>query len=363
MWHDTILRRPRQDFNAKDAAKAAINAMNNNFYSSSQLIWSPGDPWWLSGVALTNVIDYMRKTGSTDYVDQVAYIIQAQRVAWNGDFRAESTDDTGWWSLAMVRMYDLTGESAYLNIAIEDEAYMYESWTTSPCGGGMYVDIKAKTYKNAVANELFIKLAASLHNRLGGAETKYLNHALTAWTWFRASGMINASSHLINDGLASDSSGACFNNKLPVWTYNQGVILGALAELYLATTDTAHLESAHAIADAVLSPPPSTTPQLTSSDDDILTEASCQPDEKDGCNHDQQVFKGVFASNLAELADVSTGDRKQRYRGFLSRNAQTAYARARGSGTHLYDVSWTGPFGNSSIGKQASAVGLLVAAI
>jgi predicted alpha-1,6-mannanase (GH76 family) len=362
--------------------------MNNKFYSSSQAIWSPEDPWWLSGVALTYVIDYMRRTNSTEYLDQVKDIIQTQRGAWNGDFRAESTDDTGWWALAMIRMYDLTGDTTYLNISIKDEAYMYQSWTSSPCGGGMYVDIKAQTYKNAIANELFIKLAASLHNRLG-AETKYINHALTAWEWFQASGMLNTTSNLINDGLASDSAGACFNNKLPVWTYNQGVILGALAgnppppvpfhpllpnypsnlthsthtELYLATANEAHLESARAITTAVLSPINTTLPQLTNPSG-ILTEASCQPDERDGCNRDQQIFKGVFAANLAEL-DAVLPSGNHPYREFLTRNAQSAYEKARGSGTDLYDVDWDGDggFRNSTVGKQASAVGLLVAAI
>jgi predicted alpha-1,6-mannanase (GH76 family) len=218
--------RPRQDLDVKVAAKAAIDAMNNKFYSSSQGIWSSDEPWWLSGFALTAVIDFMRKTKSTVYVNQVKNIIQAQRRKWNGDFRAESTDDTGWWALAMVRMYDLTGDSTYLDIAKEDEAYMYQSWSSSPCGGGMFVDIKAKAYKNAIANELYIKLAASLHNRTPN-DTTYLSRAEAAWSWFQDSGMIN-DDNLINDGLAAHSNSTCFNNKLPVWTYNQGVILGAL---------------------------------------------------------------------------------------------------------------------------------------
>ncbi len=219
----------RQDVDARASAKAAIDAMNTKFYSATDAIWSPSDPWWLSGVALTGVIDYMRKTGTADYLDQVKTIIREQRKAWpdgGGDFRADSTDDTGWWALAMVRMYDLTGDRAFLDISVEDEAYMYKYWTTSPCGGGMYVDIKAKTYKNAIANQLYMKLAASLHNRFTN-DTMYLSRAKTAWSWLQGSGMIN-SENLFNDGLAMDSDGTCFNNHLPVWTYNQGVILGAL---------------------------------------------------------------------------------------------------------------------------------------
>lgn len=268
--------RPRLDLDTQAAAKAAIDAMNRAYYSSAEAIWSRPDPWWLSGVALTSVIDYMRKTGSNDYMDQVNHIIKVQRTQYSrngGDFRAESTDDTGWckrqlvcfepldsWllsrqsfasktmavavtllptirrpaipltpfvgALAMIRMYDLTGNSTYLNISTADEAYMYKYWTSSPCGGGIYVDIKTKTYKNAIANELYIKLAASLHNRIAN-DTKYLARAETAWSWFQRSGMIK-NDNLISDGLASSSNGACYNNRLPVWTYNQGVILGAL---------------------------------------------------------------------------------------------------------------------------------------
>ncbi|KAL2181751.1 glycosyl hydrolase family 76-domain-containing protein [Thermothelomyces heterothallicus CBS 202.75] len=412
---ETRYLQPRLHLDIRAAARSAIEAMNKKFYSSAQAIWSPGDPWWLSGVALTTVIDYMRKTGTGDYLGQVENIIRVQRTQHpqnGGEFRADSTDDTGWckqesgrsapwmpfWEspcdpetvtllrecpghaqrrslfwltsltggLAMIRMYDLTGDSTYLSISTEDETFMYKHWTSSPCGGGIYVDTKTKTYKNAIANELYIKLAASLHNRIAN-DTKYLSRAETAWTWFQRSGMIKGDS-LINDGLAASSNGACYNNELPVWTYNQGVILGALVELYRATSSETYLTSARAIADAVLSNDGSTNPQLSSPYDGeggggILTEASCKPDEPDGCNHDQQVFKGVLAYNLAEL-DAAVPDGSRPYRAYLERNAQSAYVNAREQATDLYDVGWAGPpFRDSTIGKQASAVGLLVAVV
>jgi predicted alpha-1,6-mannanase (GH76 family) len=230
--------RPRtRDLDPSSAVKAAIGGMNDRFFDRSQNFWSQGDPWWVSGVALTGIIDYMRKTNSSDYMDQVEQIIHAQRaiLSWwpqgLGEFRADSTDDTGWWALAMISMYDLTGNSTYLGIAIEDEVYMYEYWSDNPCGGGIIVDIPKKSYKNAIANELYIKLAASLHNRIDG-DTVYLPRAEKAWSWFQGSGMIGNSNNLINDGLAARSDGTCFNNQLPVWTYNQGVILGGLVGIY-----------------------------------------------------------------------------------------------------------------------------------
>ena len=102
------------------------------------------------------------------------------------------------------------------------------------CGGGIWWDLPGKTYKNAISNELYFKLVASLHNRIP-RDTVYLDRARQSWKWFDNSGMIN-DDHLVNDGL-NTQSGGCANNGGTTWTYNQGVVLGGLAELYRGTHD------------------------------------------------------------------------------------------------------------------------------
>lgn len=90
--------------------------------------------------------------------------------------------------------------------------------------------------------------------------------------------------------------------------------------------------------------------------DGILTE----PCEATGdCNKDQQVFKGIFARNLADLSSVLEDNP---YRGYLVHNARSAYEKA-SNATGFYDVSWRGPFTESSLGKQASAVSLFISLI
>jgi len=133
----------------------------------------------------------------------------------------------------MIRMFDLTSDLGYLNISMLDEAYMYQYWSETPCNGGMYQDIVNMAYKNAISNELYMLLVASLHNRIPG-DTVYLAKAKKSWEWFKKSGMIN-SDKLVNDGLAENNDGSCFNNKGPIWTYNQGVILGALTGIFPPT--------------------------------------------------------------------------------------------------------------------------------
>ncbi|KAH8691183.1 glycoside hydrolase [Talaromyces proteolyticus] len=334
--------------------KMAIDAMLS-FYNQTDGRWSTEAPWWITGNALQATLDYMAKTGSREYIPQAVntFTKQSAPLPWwpsgGGDFRADSTDDTGWWSLASVRMFDLTGDQQYLTYAKEDEAYMYSFWSNDTCQGGIIWDIPSRSYKNAISNELYLKLAASLHNRIPG-DTFYLSRAKQSWTWFKNSGMINGD-NLINDGLSEASNGICSNNGGQTWTYNQGVILGGLAELYKATRDRSLLETARRIADAV-------TTSAFLSPNGILTEP-CEAD--DSCGSDAPAFKGIFVRNLDELQDVLPGNP---YRKYLDVQTTSAYNLDRNSSTgNLYGLKWAGPFDEIEIARQTSAVSLLVAAL
>lgn len=96
--------------------------------------------------------------------------------------------------------------------------------------------------------------------------------------------------------------------------------------------------------------------KLRPDSDQVLTDP-CEP--SDTCNSDQHIFKGIFARDLAELSNSLEGDP---YRAYLEQNARAAVEQDRNA-TGFYDVVWRGPFWNSTLGKQASAVGLLVALI
>ncbi|KAK3322542.1 glycoside hydrolase [Apodospora peruviana] len=312
---------------ARHAAKAAIDAMNTAFYSQAAGRWA--DTWWVSAIALQSMLDYMHKTNSCDYMDRARHTIELQkapvpgREEGGGNFRADSTDDTGWWALAMISMFDLTKDHSYLNISKLDEAYIYKYWTKSPCAGGVYQDIREETYKNAIANELYIFLAAALHNRIPG-DKAYLKKAEHAWEWFKKSGMVNIH-HRINDGLVSRADGTCVNNGQPVWSYNQGVILGALTELYRATKNKGYLASARKIADGALA---KSSPLVRK--DGILADPC-----PGSCNGDMQAFKGIFARNLGVL-DSAVGGHP--YQSFLQKNAKSAYSKSRDAAKNLYDV-------------------------
>jgi predicted alpha-1,6-mannanase (GH76 family) len=293
--------------------------------------------WWNSANALTALIDYSQATGNQDY----RYAIETTFDDFKGshifsgetDFTNKYMDDTGWWGLAWVRAYDLNKDSKFLDMAKKDADYIY-GYKDGTCGGGIWWNTDKK-YKNAITNELYIKLAAQIHNRTPG-DTKYGAQANEIWSWFKTSGMINAK-NLINDGLTTD----CKNNNGTTWTYNQGVILGGLVELNMI--DEAKTLAEASTADAALNPT------------GILREP-CES-SADHCGGDGPSFKGIYVRNLGEL-DRAAGDHP--FKSYLNR--QAAALSTSHDSLDQYGVSWGGPIDSVDASRQHSALDALTAA-
>lgn len=256
--------------------------------------WWPSS-WWNSAVALMSVIDYTRASGDTSYQWIIDRTFQVNKAAFpagarssdaiQGDFISQATDDTEWWALAWIDAYDLTGNQTYLNEAVTIMNYVSTLWDTSTCGGGVWWNTQ-KTYKNSVTNALYVDLTAALHNRIPG-DTTWLSQATTAWSWFQSSGLINGSG-LVNDGL----TGACANNGQTVWTYNQGLAIGAAQEMYKATGNGSDLSEARYLADSAVNSPTLVSGGLLTESCDALNAT---------CDDNQKQFKGIFMRFLGQL--------------------------------------------------------------
>lgn len=339
---------------AGDRAAAAADTLMWSYRPDTA--WWPSS-WWNSAVAVTALMDWMKRSGRTDYrwiVDRTFTVNKMPMAAGvksgdqiDGDFISRAIDDTLWWGVAWVQAYDLTGDTRYLNEAVTIAGYVQGFWDTSTCGGGVWWD-RERTYKNSVTIGLYVKLAASLHNRIGGDST-WLNRATAGWSWFTASGLIN-SAGLVNDGLTS----GCANNGETVWTYNQGLAIGAGVELYQATGNAAVLTRAEQLANAAM-----TSTTLTRNG--ILTE-SCDATTTT-CDDNQKQFKGVFMRYLMALADVSgiAG-----YRTYATTQANSVWSADRDSLNRLGE-RWSGATSSSAPNAadwrtQASALEALLAA-
>lgn len=327
--------------------QAALAAQTlQTWYNSGSGLYASPSGWWNAANAITALVDFEHIAHDATYVNVIANTFAKAQTGASGhaNFTNNFYDDTGWWGLAWIDAYDLTGNQAYLSMAESIFTYMTGGWDTATCGGGMWWNT-TRTYKNAITNELFLTMAAKLANRTSGtASANYLAWAQKEWTWFLGSGMINASG-LINDGLNSSKPAACRNNNGIVWSYNQGVVLGGLVELLQATSDPTLLMRAQSIANAVLSPG---SGMLTSGG--ILVDHGVS-------GGDAPQFKGIFLRNLMALYAAAPS---AQFKSFADANADCIWAND--NSAPRFGALWQGPVDSTDATCQTSALDALVAA-
>ncbi|MCJ1454370.1 hypothetical protein MMC28_004723 [Mycoblastus sanguinarius] len=352
-------------------AKSAVNSLQQ-WYNNTSGLWDTTG-WWNSANALTMLADFVAVDSSIDHIAMHVFrntFVEAQKsnpdiykvmtthlistyigphlppvytqspvVAANGFLNAYY-DDEGWWALAWLKVYDHVNQTKYLQAAMDIFDDMTKGWGAT-CGGLWWS--KDHTYTGAIENELFLTVAAQLANRVPEhRKPYYLDWALREWDWFQGSGMINAQLN-INNGLDLVT---CQNDNGTVWSYNQGVILGGLIELSLATGDKFHLKMAEEIAFAAIK---------ALSDLDGILHDQCEPD----CGADGSQFKGIFMRNLQTLQHALPN---ARFKTFIDQNADSIWLNDR-EYDNLLGIIWSGPFTGATASTQSSACDALVAAM
>ncbi|MFI5693071.1 glycoside hydrolase family 76 protein [Kribbella sp. NPDC051586] len=335
------------------AARARVAADELMTSYEPDKAWFPSS-WWNSAVALQTIGDYMQRTGDRRYLPQLDNTFEKDKGVFPagylsgdpllGNFTSRAIDDSEWWGLTWIQAYDLTKDPKYLDMAVKIAEYVEGYWDPGTCGGGVWWNAE-RTYKNAVTNGLWIRLTAELHNRMP-RDKRWLGRAQEGWNWFTASGMIN-SAGLVNDGLKDD----CTSNGDTVWSYNQGLAIGAGLELYRATHDAKILPTVRRLADAAIAPGGLVT-------DGVLTEYCDAPGRT--CDDNGKQFKGIFMRYWMDLADTT---HDPRYTAFVAQQAATVWDNDRDAADRLGE-RWSGAEPNVFDWRtQASALSALIAAV
>ncbi|PGH17882.1 hypothetical protein AJ79_00781 [Helicocarpus griseus UAMH5409] len=353
-------------------AEAGLAALQK-WYNPPTGLWETTG-WWNSGNCLTTVAEfaafnaYAAEVGNSVFTatftqGQQANVLLRKKVLPSGlvdtyylklpdndrqlrrrgfpGFINNYYDDEGWWTLGWIRVYDITGDLAYLQMARDIFEDMTTGWDNNRCGGGIWWD-KYHTSLVAIANELFLSAAAHLATRVPDAAEYYLDWARREWDWFQQVGLINPDNN-INDGVNLET---CTNNGATVWSYNQGVILGALVEFTKASPEgVSFIPQADAIATAAIT-------ALT--DENGILHDGCEPN----CGADGPQFKGIFMRGLRVLHQAAP---KPEYQAFLERNAESIWANR--NEVNEFGVNWAVPFEPPALAStQSSALDALVAA-
>jgi hypothetical protein len=160
-------------------------------------------------------------------------------------------DDNEWVGIELARMYELNHDPTALSGAQQIMQFVMAGWQTTgaegsplPCPGGVpFSNAQDNTQRNTItdgpAAELGVQLYRITH------EARYLQFAEMAYGWVReclleTSGLY--ADHINLDGVVNHS----------LWSYTQGVMIGAGTLLWQVTHQSAYLSEARATAKAAL---------------------------------------------------------------------------------------------------------------
>jgi hypothetical protein len=160
---------------------------------------------------------------------------------------AKYYDDNDWVGIELLRMYRLTRDPSLLVSAENIMAFETAGWQASPqlgCAGGLpFSNLTENGERNTITTAPAAELALQLYKVTGNGQ--YLQFALQAYEWVRAC-------LLLPSQMYADHIGRRGVVEPRLYSYTQGVMIGAGTLLYQATGNSAYLYQARQTAAAAL---------------------------------------------------------------------------------------------------------------
>ncbi len=278
--------------------------------------------YWTFAQGWDALMDGIERTGGRQYAGLIDsfYAGQDQRGWYSGYY-----DDECWMIMALTRAYDLTGDGRYLAQAQAIYGDVMTGWDTTCCGfrsGGLWWD-KAHTQKATAANAGAALAGARLFQRTGNGF--YLNFAQQVYGFWYTN-MVDWNTSQVCDHINADGT--------KVWwrfTYNEGLMVGAGLELYLATGDSTYLLNAHRFATYMTGNEVAATAFGR-----VLSDG-----DNSSCGGDCHEFKGPAYRYLSRL--YAQDPSRTSYYLVLKASADAVWNLARETNSTVFAVSWAGP--------------------
>ena len=310
-------------------------------------IW-PDAGWWNSANVFTAVIRYADLTDQKEkFLPLIQDVFEKTRkfpvYDEKGKFMFECEnyvndyyDDEGWWALAWIEAYKLTGNAEYLKMAEKIFADMTTGWSDNVSGGGIFWKKNPLVYKNSIANNLFALTAIRLYQQTQNEE--YAEWFKKEVKWYLNTGLYNTDNQMIEDGIDGKTNQP---NRGGYYTYNQGVAIAVLSEMYVYSHDKKYLDMAEKSAQSTM--------KNMVTDQGILRERNTEI----AAGNDGVQFKGIFMRHLAFLYKV-TGN--QSYKDFMLKNADCIIAHNYDDASKSFGCYWYGPFKEVKTAANSSAL-------
>lgn len=289
------------------------------------------DYWWEAQLWET-VMDVYERTGLPKYQSMIDDVYDGFVSAYPSWEENPFNDDIGWWALASLRAYNLTGQSRYLTMSKQMFDHVYETQYSDDYGGGIWWNsIEFLTQKNVATNATAAIIAMKLYHALN--DSTYLEKAEQLFAWVRNT-FYDEDTGFVGDHISGDDPGVVSKWE---YTYNFGQYAAAAYEMYLEKREEKYLEEAYKAIDWVIN-------RMTN--DGILIYEG---------DDDCPAFKMIFSRTVARIGSEQG---KTEYIQFLQRNANQAFNHARSDGLIGADYSTTPD--ESAIQVIAAAAGVSI---
>ncbi|QNL49372.1 glycosyl hydrolase [Olivibacter sp. SDN3] len=328
---DSLQQTTNEIYRSTDGRYYKQNEENNTFH------------YWWNAHMLDVLVDGYQRTENENYIQRMRALLDGMKETNDNTYPNHFYDDMEWLALSSLRAYQVSNDEAFLqatSILWDD----IQTGLNDYQGGGIAWKKDQLDYKNTPANAPAIILACRLYTDLNNEQD--LTLAQTLYEWLKST-LVDPANGIVWDGINRNGDGEIDKNWL--FTYNQGVFIGAAHELYKVTGDRTYLNDAVRTANTAISHPD-------------ITVGGILKNENQG---DGGLFKGIMIRYLALLAEEQTltdADRI-RFQDFIKFNAETAYTKALSRPALLFGPNWEAqPDETVDLSTQLSGVMLIEAA-
>lgn len=298
--------------------------------------------YWPNAHVLDVLTDGFLRTRNASYVQKMKSLLTGIKEKNGGVYPNSFYDDMEWLALSSLRAFDATKDQAYLEVATILWTDIKTGLNGSQ-GGGIAWKKDQLDYKNTPANAPAIILACRLYKLQNKLED--LELAKTIYGWLKTT-LVDPNNGLVWDGINRKGDGSI--DKDWIFTYNQGVYVGAAYELYQVTKENGYLADASRTANA------------------SINNASIAPSGllKSEGQGDGGLFKGIlirYFTLLSKEPMLSENERKN-LKNFIKFNGETLYTSGIAKPSFMIGPDWkTKPSGITDLTTQLSGLMLIEA--
>lgn len=290
-----------------------LKVYNNHFPYDKDKDQEVFNYWWLAhGIEVC--ADGYGRSGDKKYKRRGQQILEYILLRNQGAITNGFYDDMLWLAIGLLRFYRLTHKPHYKEAVLTLWEDIKSGWNDH-CDGGICWKKDQRDYKNTPANAPAVILACGLYEEFGNVED--LAWAIKIYQWME-NHLYDESQDLIWDGMNRLGNGVIDKDWL--FTYCQGVYIGASLSLYKITKEQRYLNQGIKVGRSTLI-------KLVDS------EMSMLPDEGDG---DGGLFKGILVRYLGQLQRVTDHQQLLDHLTHMAETLLTAGKDEKG----LYSKSW-----------------------